>query len=248
MRRLILGGSLLLGTGLIVLSAFLLARSSIDDPLNESYGDRPSPTDNPSSIATTPPSASPEVAWPAPALDDSNVEPDLDQLIADDRSAILRNREVVAPRLNLGAALMQKGRIQEALAEYEQARRIDDTVPELHYNLGNAYSQTGRPADAIASYRQAITLRPDYANAHYNLGNSLLSLGQNLEAEQAYRDAIASNAQFAEAYGNLGILLLQRQAYDEARQTLTQAQTLLKQQGKSAQLNQVETALQQLPQ
>ena len=143
---------------------------------------------------------------------------------------------------------MQKGRIQEALAEYEQARRIDDTVPELHYNLGNAFSQTGRNAEAIAAYQQAIALRPDYANAHYNLGNSLLTLGQTTEAEQAYRDAIAGNPQFAEAYGNLGILLVQRQAYDDARKTLTQAQTLLQQQGKTAQLNQVEATLRQIPQ
>ena len=75
-----------------------------------------------------------------------------------------------------------------------------------------------------------------------------MALGESAEAENAYREAIAHNDQFAEAYGNLGILLFQRQAYDEARSTLIEAKKLLQQQGKAAQLTQVETVLNQLPQ
>ncbi|MEM9771714.1 MAG: tetratricopeptide repeat protein [Cyanobacteria bacterium P01_D01_bin.73] len=255
-RRLFVGVALFLGVGFIGISALLLTRSSIDEPLNESYGDRPNPEASAPTEPDSPPSSeSPDIISSSPngaaidsaGLGEQNGEPDLDQVISNYRGEILRNRDAVVPRLNLGAALMQKGRIQEALAEYEQARRIDDSVPELHYNLGNAYSQTGRPADAIASYQQAIALRPDYANAYYNLGNSLLILERNAEAENAYREAIASDGQFAEAYGNLGILLTQRQAYDEARATLIQAQTLMQQQGKTAQLSQIESALRQLP-
>ncbi len=263
LRRLLLGGALAMGTGLILVSGLLLVRSPFaDDPATSGApsGDRPIASeafpDGTGAEANSTPTAPPQVEFPTrpeaappptPDISGSSAEPDLDQVIATYREAILRNREAIAPRLNLGAALMQKGRVQEALAEYEQARRLDDSVPELHYNLGNAYSQTGQTAEAIASYQQAIILRPDYANAHYNLGNSFLSLGQTEQAEQAYRDAIAGNAQFAEAYNNLGILLAQRQAYDEARETLTQAQALLKEQGKSDQLMQVEAALQQLP-
>ena len=253
-RQILLGLALFVGLGLIGLSGLILWRSPWDE---DSIGDR--------SVSTpSAPTASPgELPPPAEtaALDDNTASPegktsfevdgadaDVDQAISQYRSEILQDREAILPRLNLGAALMQKGRVQEALAEYEQARRMDDTVPELHYNLGNAYSQIGRPADAIAAYQRAILLRPDYANAHYNLGNSLLELGQRGDAEEAYRAAIANNDQLAEAYGNLGILLSQRQAYDEARETLIQAQMLLKQQGKTTQLTQVESTLRQLPQ
>ncbi|MGD1849964.1 MAG: tetratricopeptide repeat protein [Cyanophyceae cyanobacterium] len=254
-RRLFVGIALFLGVGFVGISAFLLLRSPVNTSPPESVTDLPpardqaSPSATPSPDLSAPNPGSPDIVSSPPNTAESEGadEPDLDQVISNYRGEILRNRDAVVPRLNLGAALMQKGRIQEALAEYEQARRIDDSVPELHYNLGNAYGQTGRAADAIAAYQRAIALRPTYANAHYNLGNSLLTLGQNAEAENAYREAIASNDQFAEAYGNLGILLAQRQAYDEARSTLTEAKKLLQQQGKTAQLTQVEEALNQLP-
>ncbi|MEM9247007.1 MAG: tetratricopeptide repeat protein, partial [Cyanobacteria bacterium P01_F01_bin.153] len=174
-RRLFVGFALFLGVGFVGISGFLLLRS----PVAPSSVSTPpeSPDDSPNGDGSVPNSADassevtpPDIISSSPSTADSGGEPDLDQVISNYRSEILRNRDAVVPRLNLGAALMQKGRIQEALAEYEQARRIDDSVPELHYNLGNAYSQTGRPADAIAAYQRAIALRPNYANAHYNLG------------------------------------------------------------------------------
>ena len=66
---------------------------------------------------------------------------------------------------NLGMALVQTGRIEEAIAHFQQALRIRPDLPEVRYNLGSALAQVGRVPEAIAQYKQALRIKPDFAEA-----------------------------------------------------------------------------------
>ena len=73
---------------------------------------------------------------------------------------------------NLGIALRDQGKLDEAIAEYRKAIRLKPDLAEAHHNLGIALASQGKLDEAIAEYRKAIRLKPDVAEAHINLGTS----------------------------------------------------------------------------
>jgi tetratricopeptide (TPR) repeat protein len=119
-------------------------------------------------------------------------------------------------RLNLGAALKGKGQLDEAIAEYREALRLQKDYPTAHRNLGNALSDKGRLDEAIAEYREALRLKPDLAEAHYNLGNALRDKGRLEEAIAEFREALRLQMDYAEAHNNLGDALRGKGQLDEA--------------------------------
>ncbi len=111
---------------------------------------------------------------------------------------------------NLGFKLSTiPGRMGEAVAEYDEALRVNPAYPEAHNNLGTALDAIpGRADEAIAHYREAVRLRPDYGEAHYNLGNALMMTpGGSSEAIAEYEEAVRLIPDFAEAHNNLGTAL-----------------------------------------
>ena len=117
---------------------------------------------------------------------------------------------------NLGLALFQRGRTQEAIAQYREALRIDPAFADAQSNLGNALLRQGRTAEAVACYREALRIDPAFPGAHYNLGNVLLQQGRTKEAIAHYREALRVNLAFAEAQSNLGDALLRQGQTGEA--------------------------------
>ena len=117
---------------------------------------------------------------------------------------------------NLGNALKQAGKIEEAIAHYEQALRIKPDYAEAPYNLGIALGQVGKNEEAIAHYEQALRIKPDYAGAHNNLGNALKQAGKIEEAIAHYEQALRIKPDFAEVHYNLGMALGQVGKNEEA--------------------------------
>jgi tetratricopeptide (TPR) repeat protein len=110
---------------------------------------------------------------------------------------------------NLGNALLQANRLQEAIGEYEQALRINPDYADAHNNLGTTLVRTGRIKEAIAQYEQGILLTPDDARAHNNLGGVLLQMGKPDEAIVQFEQAIRIQPDLDGAHANLGNALLQ---------------------------------------
>jgi tetratricopeptide (TPR) repeat protein len=96
------------------------------------------------------------------------------------RATLERNPESWLAHNNLGLLLVQQtGELQEAIAHYREAVRIEPAYPESHFNLGSAIYHSDAPdrlPAAIAEYREAIRMKPDYGEAHNNLGNALTHL------------------------------------------------------------------------
>jgi tetratricopeptide (TPR) repeat protein len=108
----------------------------------------------------------------------------------------------------VGSALLQQGRVQEAIDQYEQALRIMPDYGEPHNNLGIALLRLGRIDEGIEHFEQALQINPDYAEAHYNLGVALAQTGKTDEAIAHYERALRIKPDYAEAHNGLGAALL----------------------------------------
>ena len=117
---------------------------------------------------------------------------------------------------NLGIALRQKGRVDEAIAEYQEALQINPDYGDAHINLGSALLQAARLDEAIAQLQKALQIKPNYAAAHYNLGVALRQKGRVDEAIAQLQKALQIKPGFAEAHYSLGNALCQNGRMDEA--------------------------------
>jgi tetratricopeptide (TPR) repeat protein len=109
---------------------------------------------------------------------------------------------------NLGRALEKiPGRLDDAIAQYQEALRLDPSFAEAHNNLGVAWGKTpGRSSEAIAEYETALRLKPDSAEAHNNMGNAFLKLpGKQGDAIAQFEEALRLKPDYAEAHNDLGL-------------------------------------------
>ena len=92
---------------------------------------------------------------------------------------------------NLGIALAQQNRFDDAVAAYKKALTFPAyTTPEVaYYNMGEAFIRLGKPQEAQESFRAAIQLEPTMVAAHYGLGLALSQGGRRDEAKAAFRQA-----------------------------------------------------------
>ena len=113
---------------------------------------------------------------------------------------------------NLGFVLSQMpGRLDDAIAEYEEALRLDPDLAEGHLNLGKAWARIpGRLGDAIAEYEEALRLDPDLPEAHFNLGNAWAQIpGRLNDAVAEHEKALRLDPGSAAGHNNLGNALAQ---------------------------------------
>ena len=125
-----------------------------------------------------------------------------DALQALEQAATLLPNDVEAQG-NLGNALRDAGRYEEAIGCYRRALALKPDAADAHYNLGIVLKDSGKLIEAVASYRQALRIKPDLAAAHNNLGIALQELGQLNEALASYRQALQHRPDFTDAYSNL---------------------------------------------
>jgi Flp pilus assembly protein TadD len=128
--------------------------------------------------------------------------------------AITQNNPIISN--NLGVALAQQGRYDQAVENYRKAIRDYPDYAEAYYNLGIALQKQGQNDEAISSYRQALKLNPDYAKAYLDLGVTLLAGGRSDEAVFCFNKTIRLKPDSVEAYNNLGQLFLSQGKLDEA--------------------------------
>jgi tetratricopeptide (TPR) repeat protein len=132
-----------------------------------------------------------------------------DPVPALERAAALMPQDAEA-QANLGIALLEAQRVNEALGRFRQALLINPRYAEVHNVLGCVQLDHGRAEQAVTCFRNAIAIKPDYVDAHNNLGNALLQLGQPDEAARSYRQALSLKPDYAEVHNNLGNALLDK--------------------------------------
>ena len=118
--------------------------------------------------------------------------------------------------LNLGAAFVSEGKLQEAVAHYRDVLRRNPDLAEAHVNLGATMAAMGNLDQAIDHYRQALQIMPDAAEAHNNLGAALMTRGELDRAATHLAEALRIKPGYAEAWLNLGKVLARQGRLDGA--------------------------------
>jgi protein O-mannosyl-transferase len=117
---------------------------------------------------------------------------------------------------NLGIALSNQGKTDEAIAHYREAIELRPSYAEAHYNLGRLLARKGQLDDAVTHYEKALEINPADAEAQNNLGVTLFGSGRVDEAIAHYQEALKIRPDYAEASCNLASALLSKGDLDGA--------------------------------
>lgn len=103
----------------------------------------------------------------------------------------------------LGAALVNLGRMGQALEPLKRAVALaPDDVSALS-NLAFALQNQGRPVEAQIHLQRALLLKPDFASALVNMGATMLSQNRYTEAGAYYRKGLAAEPGYIPAHSHL---------------------------------------------
>ncbi|MGW8180275.1 MAG: tetratricopeptide repeat protein [bacterium] len=126
-----------------------------------------------------------------------------------------------------GDALRDRGQIQEAIVEYEQALIIESELPRVPYRLGVLYSDTHRYEDALRAFERELAINPTNVDAAYSIGAYYLIWGQDLtKARQFFRRSINLDSENISGYLGLMKVCLAEENPDEALELAKEAEGL----------------------
>lgn len=91
---------------------------------------------------------------------------------------------------NLGFALMNQGKGEEATEVYRQLLAVVPEHPGAFHNLGIIYKDMGRYEEAETATKNALRIAPDYVDAMMNLTQVYVQQERYAEAEEACRKLI----------------------------------------------------------
>ncbi len=117
---------------------------------------------------------------------------------------------------NLGFALFEKGRLDDAIAEFQEAIRLNPDFAEAYFNYGNVLVRKDDLDGAIRLFETAIGLYPDYTVAYDSLGDALEKKGDLDGAIRVFQEAVKRGPGLAGPYNNLGNVLDKKGETDEA--------------------------------
>jgi tetratricopeptide (TPR) repeat protein len=93
-------------------------------------------------------------------------------------------------RCAYGCALLSRGDTKGAIANLEQAVRLEPDDPIAHDDLGGAYQSAKRLDEAAREYRKSIALNDDAASPHEGLGSILSERKEYAEARKEFERAL----------------------------------------------------------
>ena len=70
----------------------------------------------------------------------------------------------------LGIGLAEKGKLDDAIAEFREALTLDPDSAQTHWHLGAALATTGAHEEAVEHLRRSVQLDPGNAQARSDLG------------------------------------------------------------------------------
>lgn len=124
--------------------------------------------------------------------------------------------DLVAAHLNIGVALREEGKINEAVEHLSMAIRAKPDCAEAYYELGITLEKKGNIDGAEKHYINALRIKPDYAKAHNNLGIVLARQKKDKDAIFHLYEALRIDSDFAGAYYNLGIIYANQRNIEKA--------------------------------
>jgi Flp pilus assembly protein TadD len=132
------------------------------------------------------------------------------------RTTLAKNPECWMAHTNLGLVLLQKGEIDDSIAQYRSALQMQPDSWDAEYNLGTALLGKAQVDEAILHCERAVRMRPTDPDAQVALGNALFQKGRVDEAIAHYQEAITVHPEHFLARYTLGHALLEKGDLDSA--------------------------------
>lgn len=115
---------------------------------------------------------------------------------------------------NKGITLLQEGKYNEAINDFEKVTGLDPDFNGVWFHLGFCYDNLYHDEKAVECYEKAIKADPKNHEAYYNLGNKYLDIsdpfiddeeyGDYPKAIEYYKKAIEIEPDFSFAWNNMG--------------------------------------------
>jgi predicted O-linked N-acetylglucosamine transferase (SPINDLY family) len=134
------------------------------------------------------------------------------------------NREEPATLTNLGNALGDLSRNEEAVSCFRDALAAAPDYADAYYNWGALCLRSGQPREAVDKFRAALAIDPRLAEAESGLASALHDLGEIEGAIEACRRALQLRPDDTDTHSQLLFALLhsseisRRQVFDEHRE------------------------------
>jgi protein O-mannosyl-transferase len=110
---------------------------------------------------------------------------------------------------SMGGALVNAGRIEEAIGHFRSAVEINPRDPLGHFNIGAYEQQHGQLQNAIEQYQTVLVLTSDRrlrSKAQGNAGSAYRHLGDPVRAKQNYEEALQLSPDQGTSWIGLGLL------------------------------------------
>jgi tetratricopeptide (TPR) repeat protein len=110
--------------------------------------------------------------------------------------------------------LKKQGKMNDAIAEYEAALKLEPSRADTRYNYALALSQSGRKEEALREFQTTLQCFPSDLAAYWTqeqMADILIKQGKNSEAISLLRNAVAINDRsHVDPQGNVARAMLNR--------------------------------------
>ena len=118
--------------------------------------------------------------------------------------------------LEQGQILYDAGKVDQAVAEWQETLRLAPQTAQAHHLLGLAFRDQKDYTQAAAAFQQALRLEPDNATAHVHLARAFEALGKEQEAFDTYQKALQLVPSAPYVHNRLGYILAEREDWQGA--------------------------------
>ena len=122
-----------------------------------------------------------------------------------------------------GCALLEAGRVDEAVLHLSKAVRISPIFSEARNNLGKVFLKHGKLNEAIACFNELIKRKQDSAEVYYHLAMALSMQKKYDDAIKCLAKVLMLNPEYPGAHRKIGAALLATGKIDEAIPHLNEA-------------------------
>jgi len=117
---------------------------------------------------------------------------------------------------NLGQVLLDKGKADEAMAQFQEARELNPKFDMAYYNIGFVFFKNGRMDEAMTEFQKCLEINRNNVDAHNNLGSALMQKGRVDESIVQFQKALQINSNMAGIHYNFANALTQKGEFNEA--------------------------------
>ncbi|MEO6435779.1 MAG: DUF6340 family protein [Tepidisphaeraceae bacterium] len=122
----------------------------------------------------------------------------------------------VETRFAAGQLAESTGDLEKAIAQYQEAIKIDPNHAGALFRIGAAYTQTKRYNEAIAIWQRYLKVTKNASAAYNNLAICYESAGRIDDAEQTYKAGVARDPDDSTCRVNYGLMLARQGRTDDA--------------------------------